>query len=472
MQFKGIKARWSLNGITVITLIVAIAILAFSIAMNNYYYSAVRTGLENKARTAAGFFTSNVSQTYFEYYQSAYSYTETFEDKDSVELQFINSRGRVEVSSYGISAGTSPGTPDIDAALKDGNISSWSGVNEATRERIMSVCAPMKYGDGSIVGVMRYVTSLKLVDDQVKAVTLVATAIGLFIILVVFLFNIYFINTLVQPLRGLISLAKQIAEGSYGIQAKKKFDDEIGELTDAINEMSTKISQAEKIQTEFVSSVSHELRTPLTAITGWSETLMFDPEIKGDSRRGVQIISKEAGRLTKMVEELLEFTRMQDGRFNLSIKQIDIVAELEDTIFAYGELLCQESLELRYTPPETEIPEIPGDSERLRQVFLNILDNAAKYGKNGGKIDVAVAQEGDYVIVSIRDYGPGIPPAELPFVKNKFYKGSSKERGSGIGLAVCEEIVERHVGELTVSNAEGGGVFVTIKLPISRGQIS
>lgn len=472
MQFKGIKARWSLNGITVITLIVAIAILAFSIAMNNYYYSAVRTGLENKAQTASGFFTSYVSQTYFEYYQSAYSYTETFEDKDSVELQFINIRGRVEVSSYGISAGTSPGTPDIDAALQDGIISSWSGVNEATNERIMSVCAPMKYGDGSIVGVMRYVTSLKLVDEQVKAVTLVATVIGLFIILIVFLFNIYFINTLVQPIRGLTSLAKQIAEGSYGIQAKKKFDDEIGELTDAINEMSTKISQAEKIQTEFVSSVSHELRTPLTAITGWSETLMFDPEIKGDSRRGVQIISKEAGRLTKMVEELLEFTRMQDGRFNLSIEQIDIVAELEDTIFAYGELLRQESLELRYTPPEMDIPEIPGDSERLRQVFLNILDNAAKYGKNGGMIDVAATRDGDNVIITIRDYGPGIPPAELPFVKNKFYKGSSKERGSGIGLAVCEEIVERHVGELTVSNAESGGVCVTVKLPISRGQIS
>jgi signal transduction histidine kinase len=173
-----------------------------------------------------------------------------------------------------------------------------------------------------------------------------------------------------------------------------------------------------------------------------------------------------------MVEELLEFTRMQDGRFNLSIEQIDIVAELEDTIFAYGELLRQESIEMRYTPPETDIPEIPGDPERLRQVFLNILDNAAKYGKDGGMIDVAATREADSVVISIRDYGPGIPPAELPFVKNKFYKGSSKERGSGIGLAVCEEIVERHVGELNIANADGGGVCVTVKLPINRGQIS
>ena len=472
VQFKGIKARWTVNGVTVITLFVAIAILAFSIAMNNYYHSAVRAGLENKAKTASEFFTSYVSKSYLEYYQSAYDYTETFEDKDVLELQFINSRGRVEVSSYGISAGISPGTSDIQESLESGKICSWSGKNAATGERVMSVCAPMKYADGSIVGVMRYVTSLKLVDEQVKAVTLLAAIVGLFIIVVVCFANIFFINTLVSPIRGLTNVARQIAEGSYGIQAEKKYDDEIGDLTDAINEMSTKISQAEKVQSEFISSVSHELRTPLTAITGWSETLMYDPEIKGDSRRGIQIISKEAGRLTKMVEELLEFTRMQDGRFNLRIEQINIEAELEDTIFAYGELLRQENIELHYSPSEDPIPEMPGDPERLRQVFLNILDNAAKYGKSGGEIDVAAKLQGETVVITVRDHGPGIPPAELPYVKQKFYKGSSKERGSGIGLAVCDEIVERHGGELLIENAEGGGVIATIKLPINRGQIA
>lgn len=472
LQFKGIKARWTVNGITLITLIVAVVIFAFSIAMNNYYHSTVITGLENKAQTATEFFTSYVSKTYLEYYQSAYRYTETFEDKDTLELQFINSRGTVEVSSYGISAGTSPGTPDIKQALEKGEITSWTGENENTGERIMSVCAPMKYADGSIVGVMRYVTSLKLVDSQVNAVTMLAVIVGLFIILTVFISNIYFINTIVVPIRGLTILAKQIAEGSYGIHADKKYDDEIGELTDAINEMSTKISQSEKMQTEFISSVSHELRTPLTAITGWSETLMYDPEIKGDSLRGIQIISKEAGRLTKMVEELLEFTRIQDGRFNLSIEQIDVEAELEDTIFAYGELLRQENIELNYQPSASEIPKMPGDPERLRQVFMNILDNAAKYGKDGGTIDVTTDKQGESVVITIRDHGPGIPPAELPYVKNKFYKGSSKERGSGIGLAVCEEIISRHGGELIIANADDGGVIVSVKLPLKRGQIA
>ncbi|MEA4895003.1 MAG: HAMP domain-containing sensor histidine kinase [Oscillospiraceae bacterium] len=468
MNFKGIKGRWMVNGIAGVLLVVFVSIIAFSVAIYNYYYSTARTGLENKAKTAAEFFTTYVAKSYLEYYQSAYRYTESFEDKDYIELQFVNTKGRVEVSSYGISAGSYPGTTDIENALSGGEISYWKGTSADTGERLMSVSAPMKYADGAIVGAMRYVTSLKLVDKRVIQTTAVACGIGLLVVIIVFFSNMYFIRTIIEPIHGLTRLARQIAEGSYGIQAEKQYNDEIGDLTDAINEMSAKISQSEKMQTEFISSVSHELRTPLTAITGWSETLMYDPEIKGDSRRGVAIISKEAGRLTKMVEELLEFTRIQDGRFNLNIEQMDIEAELEDSIFAYGELLRQMDMEFEYTPSAQNIPLIPGDPERIRQVLLNILDNASKYGREGKTIEVSLEKQGDYVVIRIRDHGPGIPPSELPFVKKKFYKGSSKERGSGIGLAVCDEIVARHGGDLLITDAEGGGVLVTIRLPVSR----
>ena len=111
---------------------------------------------------------------------------------------------------------------------------------------------------------------------------------------------------------------------------------------------------------------------------------------------------------------------------------------------------------------------VVGDNpERLRQVFSNLLDNAAKHGGSGKRIAVHLSQqEGEYVI-TIRDFGPGIPEAELPYVKQKFYKGSSKARGSGIGLAVCDEIVQRHGGRLDIANAEGGGAVVTISLPMS-----
>ena len=115
---------------------------------------------------------------------------------------------------------------------------------------------------------------------------------------------------------------------------------------------------------------------------------------------------------------------------------------------------------------DDDVPELSCDPERMRQVFLNILDNAAKHGGEGKKITASLRREGDQAVFCIRDYGPGIPPEELPLVKKKFYKGSSKARGSGIGLAVCEEIVTMHGGKLELSNAEGGGALVTVRLPI------
>ena len=279
---------------------------------------------------------------------------------------------------------------------------------------------------------------------------------------------LWFWRHVTDPIERLTEFADTIADGSYGSQMENTRTDEIGQLTEAINYISQQTAAAEKTRTEFISQVSHELRTPLTAITGWAETIAYDEAVQGDSLRGIQIISREAERLTGMVMELLEFTRIQDGRFNLRIELLDISAELEDAMFTYGELLRQAGVELEYVPSEAEIPLIPGDPERLKQVFLNLLDNASKHGGDGKKVEVAIRQKGESVWITVRDHGHGIPEAELPHVKEKFYKGSSKNRGTGIGLAVCDEIVTRHGGELRVENAEGGGCRVTVILPVEN----
>ena len=467
-QVRGLRMRWLRSGILLTVGIVVLFTVVFSLGARSYYYNAVRTGLTAKAEAASTFFTNYMSRTFGEYYQSAYRYTGSFEDKDVIALQFVNTRGVVEVSSYGFSAGTAPGTPDVAAALENGTVGSWNGKRPGTGERIMAVTAPLMTEDGSVIGAMRYVTSLRLVTRQIQKTTALAAGVGLVVILAVVLSNLYFIGTVTEPLVELTALARRIAEGSYGIQAQKKNDDEIGDLTDAINEMSAKIGETERVQTEFISRVSHELRTPLTAITGWSETLAYDDTISGDSQRGIAIISKESGRLTKMVEELLEFTRIQDGRFNLNMEALDVAEELEDSIFTYGKLLSQEGITVDYTPPEKSIPLILGDPERLKQVFLNIMDNAAKYGRSAGRIVVTVGNTDSWVVIRFRDFGPGIPENELPFVKKKFYKGSGKERGSGIGLSVCDEIVTRHKGKLELENAADGksGLIVTVMLPV------
>ena len=465
LSTRGIRRRWLINGIAVVLAIIILAVLIFSFSISRYYYTNMITGLEAKAQTSSEFFAAYVSTTYADHIQSAYRYTATFEDKDKLELQFINTRGRVEVSTYGTASGTAPGTFDVQNAIETGEISSWSGRQEETGEHILSVSSPL-ISNGQVVGIMRYVTSLRLVDRQVAFLCFIAIGIGLFLALCILLSNTYFLSSIVVPIRELTVTARSISEGRYGARADKKFDDEIGELIDTINNMSEKIAKAEKVQSEFISSVSHELRTPLTAITGWSETLLFDTGIQGDLRKGLGIISKEAARLTKMVEELLEFTRMEDGRFNLSVRPIDIASELEEAIYTYQELLAYENLNLVYEPPAAPLPSINADPERLRQVFLNVLDNASKYGREGGEIVVDLRCPGSFIEICVRDFGPGIPEDELPLVKQKFYKGSSKERGSGIGLSVCEEIMIRHQGALDLRNAAGGGLSVTLKFPV------
>ena len=284
-----------------------------------------------------------------------------------------------------------------------------------------------------------------------------------------FVANYLFIRSIISPVLHLTEVSRRIAEGGYGIQALKNRQDEIGDLIDSLNELSTKIAQAERLQSEFISSVSHELRTPLTAITGWSETLLYDELITGDSRRGIMIISRESDRLTKMVGELLEFTRIQDGRFNLDIQKIDIGAVLDDSVLTYSEKLRQDEIEFIYNPYDDIFPEADADPERLKQVFLNLLDNAAKHGGEGKKIIVTSTLSGDFVEITFRDFGKGITAEDLPHIKEKFYKGASRERGSGIGLAVCDEIITRHSGTLEILNAkDGAGALATLRLPISK----
>ena len=451
--------------ILVIALVVSFVVI-FSVSFSIYCYSNLRVGLREKAKTTTDFFANYISQSYNEYYQSCIRFAQTFEEKNTLELQFISTSGKIVASSYGQWAGEAPKTADVAEAIATREMADFQGRNPSTGERIMAVSSPMLYVNGEVIGVLRYVTSLKNVDRQIAMAVGLAVLVGVLFIAFVLYSSRFFIRSILAPVSEITATAKRIAAGSYGAKIQKHLDDEIGELAETINDMSAKIAQSEKMQAEFISSVSHELRTPLTAITGWGETILSGDHIDPvETRRGMVIILREARRLTSMVEELLEFTRMQDGRFTLNMEDADLRAEFEDTVFIYGSRLQQEGIELEYEESDEEIPEIPCDVSRMRQVFLNILDNAAKHGGEGKKITASIHHESGQVVVRIRDFGPGIPEDELPHVKMKFYKGSSKARGNGIGLAVCEEIVTMHGGSLTLENAPGGGTLVTISLP-------
>ncbi len=468
IRVKGLRRRWLTNTLAVVCALGLACVLAVTAVFSAYYYSSMESDMRYRARSTTDFFADYLNQNYEDYYKSCITYAQTFDDGNAMQLQFVNAQGQIVAASYGELGNSAPVTPDVTEAMNTLSVCSFVGKNPVNGQRIMAVSTPVIHSNGQVIGVLRYVTPTSRMDTQIITTAAISFGVLAIFVFLVMLSSIFYIRSILDPLGEIIDKSQKIANGSYGIQIQNEFDDEIGDLARIINELSQKISANEKMQWDFISSISHELRTPLTAITGWSETLLSSDKLDNDTRRGVRIIHRESDRLTDMVLDLLDFARIQDDRMTLNMEMVDIRAEFEDTVFMYGSRLSEEGISLKYVDNDQDIPEISCDPQRLRQVFLNILNNAVKHGGEGKCIDAGIVYQDDYVVIRIRDYGPGIPEDELALVKKKFYKGSSKARGSGIGLAVSDEIVQMHGGELTLENALTGGTLVTIRLPATQ----
>jgi len=465
---KSLRRRWLVNTVSAVLVAGVLCVAAITGLYGLFCYSAMRSDMEDRARSAQAFFADITAQSYEEYLLGCALYAQTFEEQDNITLQFIDSEGTLVAASTVGGIAKSVHTPEIREAVSVRDVCIFNGEDREIDRWVMAASCPMIYSNGEVAGVLRFVTDADALHKQIAVGALCALGVLVFVAVAAVFSVGYCIRSMLDPVAQITEKADRIAGGAYGIQIKIQNDDEIGDLAGTINELSSKIAQNEKMQTEFISSLSHELRTPLTAINGWSETLLSDESLDSDTQRGLRIISREAKRLTEMVVELLDFTRIQDGRMTLNMEPTDIRAEFEDTVFMYSSRLEQEGIALEYIENDDDIPEISCDPQRLRQVFLNILDNAAKHGGEGKRIEASVHSLDNWVEFRIRDFGPGIPEDEISLVKRKFFKGSSKARGSGIGLAVCDEIVQLHGGQLELCNAEGGGMMVYVKLPSAQ----
>ena len=317
---------------------------------------------------------------------------------------------------------------------------------------------------------MRFAVSLELVDRQIILFILVITLVCIAIIFFVIFSGSYFIGSIVNPVGEVSVTARKIAHGDFNARLTKKNDDEIGELCDTINYMAEELSANDRMKNDFISSVSHELRTPLTAIKGWAETLAdmggeVDPEMLA---KGMRVITSETERLAGMVEELLDFSRIQSGRMKLVKDRMDVIAELSEAVLMFEERARHEGKRLIYNEPD-QFASFMGDRNRLRQVFVNIIDNALKYSDRGDTVTVRASVSESQVDISVADTGIGIREEDLPKIKEKFFKANSTRRGSGIGLAVADEIVSLHGGTLDITSKENVGTRVTIHLPLGNG---
>lgn len=469
----GLKGRWTMNSMTILTAVLAIAVIFITMLSASYYYGNVRQNLVTRATQSASFLNRFLNSSSEQFLTASRSFVSGFEDKDKLEMQIISADGHILTSSSSFSkTGSEPGTKDVAQCLESNTTTVWMGKDSLSGERVMSVSTPLYDAQQNIIGCLRCISSMAIVQRQILYVVFLCLAVALFFALTVELSNRYFIKSIVEPVMKINIIAKEIAAGRYGMRLHKVYDDEIGDLCDTINNMSEEIARAERMKNDFISSVSHELRTPLTAIGGWSDTLIAggatDPE---EVIMGLRIIQKESSRLTQMVEELLDFTRLESGRMKLNVELFDVGAELYESVYMYENMLEREDIQLIYDIPEQMCP-VSGDRHRIKQIFLNVIDNAAKYGKSGGKIQITLSRDSYTVRIEVRDWGVGIKEDELPFVKEKFYKGSSKQRGNGIGLAVTDEIVRMHGGTLNIASKYGEGTTVTITLPLANTNAS
>lgn len=238
----------------------------------------------------------------------------------------------------------------------------------------------------------------------------------------------------------------------------------------------THVEQAGQMRRDFVANVSHELRTPLTALMGFIETLRGPAKDDAQAReRFLNIMEGEAARMNRLVGDLLSLSRVEADERIRPTGRVDIVAQLNSTIHSLRPLADEAGAEIAFEPDQTQLM-IPGDADQLQQVFTNLVENAIKYGRKGGRVTLNLSEHtrdgalrGPSVRVLVADDGPGIDPVHLPRLTERFYRADSHRSralgGTGLGLAIVKHIVNRHRGRLRVSSEMGEGSVFTVILP-------
>ncbi|MBQ4311404.1 MAG: HAMP domain-containing histidine kinase [Oscillospiraceae bacterium] len=465
MRKASITRRWLVNNLGVILIVFLTLLIALSFFVKTYYYSGARQFMTSKINTVSGTLAQHYNDNAVSFGSEIHSMIENWQDRDKLELMVLDRNSNIVMTSSGFEISSDLIAQDYFDALKNG--SGYFAGKAPSGEHIMAVTVVTPDSTGEY-SALRLVTSLEKINRHIRDYVVTFALIGFGVVLLTAFSGMYFIKSIVIPVRQIGNTAKRYAGGDFSVRITKKKDDELGELCDIINHMAEELAMSEAMKNDFISSVSHELRTPLTAIKGWAETIGSMPEDKETVEKGMRVINAETERLSQMVEELLDFSRMQNGRLSLNKTTMDILAELGDAVLIYTEKAKKDDIEIIYNEPEM-LPFIYGDKNRMRQVFINIIDNAIKYTDKGGKVTIQAVQSDDsHVEIAVVDTGCGIAKQDLPKIKTKFYKANHTRRGSGIGLAVADEIIAMHDGKLEIFSEEGKGTTVLITLPIQQ----
>lgn len=461
LHFKSIVGRWFVEVFLIIAAAVCVVAVLLAIIESNLYFQRV----QSVAREHAHEFSALSDSTPENLSAAAVGVCETYPYKSKLQVDVISGDGKIIASTSGFETQDNA-LKDLEGAKKSSNGRYLYRSETENGENIMCETTVLTDKNGEVIGAFRWTTSLTATMSKINTVIIIMGIILLSILALCAVSGFYFVKSIVRPIREVSNTARKIAMGDLKTGIETDRNDEIGELCDAVNYMATELQNADNLKNDFVSSVSHELRTPLTAIRGWGETaksaIGSDEELVS---RGLDVVLTETDRLSSLVEELLDFSRMQQGRLTVTTAPIDVSNLLKTVTDMYSELARKQGVEVSFTPPAKNSI-VLGDKDRLKQVFINIIDNAVKYTEKGGLVLIVQSRDNGCVQIQIKDTGVGIPAKDIDHVKEKFYKANSTVRGSGIGLAVADEIMKQHNGLLLIESTEGVGTTATVVLPL------
>ncbi|MEG0308944.1 MAG: HAMP domain-containing sensor histidine kinase [Clostridium sp.] len=459
---KSIKKKISNSYIVIIIItVITIQIMGYVI-IKGYYYSSLKSNIYGQVKISADFYNTYLSSNSLE--QNIFNNVDMFWSNTDCTVQIIDLEGKVIMDSSGNMPKGKMLTKEVREAL-EGRNSAEAAIHQGihTSENTISVAYPLYY-DTAIGGALRFTSSTVGVDKSVDSILMMIIWLGGVVILVSSTVSLFISSSIMKPLNQVCIGAEKMAKGNFTEHIPKYSKDEIGKLADTLNYMSEEILKNERLKNEFISSISHELRTPLTSIKGWAIVLeSSDLEDKEEVRDGLKIIEEEVERLTYLVEELLDFSKLISGKTTLRKEPLDISEFIESIIKQLNPRISSRGINIEVIKADTSTVQV--DKNRMKQVLINILDNSIKFSPNDSLIKVNLIEDGEYLKIEIEDNGYGISQKDLPHIKEKFYKGVNINSSNGIGLSICDEIVALHEGKLYVESDLNKGTKVTILLP-------
>ncbi|MGB6407787.1 MAG: ATP-binding protein [Planococcus donghaensis] len=451
-----------------ILLLVLVILLPLGFVVNQifsgFYFSKVQEEVEEASERYANSIDS-LDEQQFELFELLASVTEQ-------EIIIVNEQ-EIVVANSGIPSvpvGEGIGSEDLAVMTKNAVIRR-EYYDDINNRRYLQVGKPIYSDDEQLIGGIFVLAS---VEDLYQSLELVKRAIILAGIGAVFLalgFVFILSRKLSSPLLEMEKATRKIAAGDLNTRVSHSSMDEIGTLAAAINDLAIELHRYRSNRREFLANISHELQTPITYLEGYTNALRNHLyETEEEKEQYLQIIQLEAGRMSNLVSDLFELSKMEDGKIALVFEQVDLVEVIENALLKTKMTAQAKGLQLKFNQPY-DFPSINADGLRMEQIISNLLENAIRYTESGF-IKVKLSSDSTKVRVIVEDTGIGIPQEDIPFLFERFYrveKSRSREfGGTGLGLAIVKQLVELQGGAITVESQIGKGTCFELAFPIIR----